>query len=259
MSVLERIVARVRERLDETRRGRPLAAIRREAESSALRASFREAIARPGITLVAEAKRASPSQGILREPYDPTTLARAYEGAGAGALSVLTEPDFFLGSPDDLRRVARATRLPILRKDFVVAEDQVWEARAWGASAVLLIVAALDDARLRALATLAEEVGLGALVEVHSETEGERALEAGARLIGVNNRDLATFTTDLATTDRVARLLPEDVLLVSESGITSRADVLAVERAGADAVLVGESLLKSPDPAHKIAELLGAA
>jgi indole-3-glycerol phosphate synthase len=259
VSVLDRILARVSERLEETRRERPLAAIRREGESAARRASFRAAIAAPGMTIVAEAKRASPSKGILRDPYEPVALARAYESAGAGAISVLTEPDFFLGSPDDLRRVAVATSLPILRKDFTVAEDQIWEARAWGASAVLLIVAALDDSRVRDLAALAGEIGLDALVEVHTEAEAERALYAGARLLGVNNRDLVTFATDLGTTARIARVVPPDARLVSESGISTRADVLAVERAGAHGVLVGETLLRARDPGRKLAELRGDA
>ncbi len=170
---------------------------------------------------------------------------------------MLTEPDFFCGSPADLQSVARASRLPILRKDFVVAEDQVWEARAWGASAILLIVAVLDDARLTALAQLAGECGLSALVEVHTEKEAERALASEARMLGVNNRDLATFTTDLGTTARIARLAPADTLLVSESGIATRDDVLAVEKAGAHAILVGTSLLRSRVPGRKIAELLG--
>lgn len=257
MNVLDRIVVRVRERLDETRRSRPLAMIRREGEQSSPRASFREALRAPGISLIAEAKQASPSKGILRAPYDAAGLARLYEVAGARAISVLTEPEFFRGSEADLRAVAGATRLPILRKDFVVAEDQLWEARAWGASAALLIVAVLEDSHLADLLHIASGASLDALVEVHTETELERALRAGASIVGVNNRDLTTFVTDLGTTGRLARGRAPGMVLVAESGIGSRADVLTVERAGADAMLVGEAILVASDPARKIAELLG--
>jgi indole-3-glycerol phosphate synthase len=254
---LERIVARVRERLEATSRETPLAEVRARAAAAAARPALRAALERPGTAVIAEAKRASPSKGILRDPYDAAELARVYERAGARALSVLTEPEFFLGAPEDLQRVARASALPILRKDFIVSEYQIQEAKAWGASAVLLIVAALELAELRELAAIAAGLDLAALVEVHTEQEAERALAAGARLIGVNNRDLSTFNVDLTTTARVAALVGPEVLLVAESGIFTRRDVLEVERAGAKAVLVGESLLASPDPAKKIHELLG--
>jgi indole-3-glycerol phosphate synthase len=257
VSILEKIVGRVRERLDAAQRETSLGEVRAKAAAAASRPAFRAALERPGTAVIAEAKRASPSKGVLRDPYDAAQLARLYERAGARALSVLTEPEFFLGAPQDLQRVAHATALPILRKDFIVSEYQIQEAKAWGASAVLLIVAMLEIAELRDLAAIAAGLDLAALVEVHTEKETEQALAAGAHLIGVNNRDLSTFTVDLNTTARVAALLPPEVLLVAESGIFTRRDVLEVERAGAKAVLVGESLLVSPDPTKKIHELLG--
>jgi len=257
VSILERILASTRQRLDAAARETPLAEVRARAEAAPARASFRAACAAPRTTIIAEAKRASPSKGVLRDPYDAGDLAVLYERAGARALSVLTEPEFFLGSPEDLRRAAQASPLPILRKDFVVSETQIWEAKAWGASAVLLIVSALDASLLRDLLSLANESGLAALVEAHTEKEAETALAAGADLIGANNRDLATFAVDLQVTARIAALLPSDALLIAESGISSREDVLFVEKSGACAVLVGESLLTSGDPARKIQELLG--
>jgi indole-3-glycerol phosphate synthase len=257
VSILDRIVDSVRTRLEDTRRKVPLADVRRHAEQAPRRPSFREALAAPGTSLIAEAKCASPSRGVLRDPYDPADLARTYEAAGARAMSVLTEPEFFRGSPDHLRAVRDACSLPLLRKDFVVDAYQLWEARAWGASAALLIVAALDDVQLRDLHALTEELGLDALVEAHTEDEADRALGSGARIVGVNNRDLRTFETDRATTARVASRLPDDVLLVSESGIHTRAHVREVEAAGASAVLVGEALVTADDPAARIAELIG--
>jgi indole-3-glycerol phosphate synthase len=252
-------VSRVRVQLEAAARVTPLAEVRALAQAAPPRAPFRAAIARAGTSVIAEAKHASPSKGILRDPYDAAELARLYEEAGARGLSVLTEPEFFMGSGEDLQRAARASTLPILRKDFVVSEYQIQEAKAWGASAVLLIVAVLDAAALRDLSAAAREIGLSALIEVHTEKETETALAAGGDLIGANNRDLSTFTVDLETTARIARLLPPEVLLVSESGIFTRRDVLEVERAGASAVLVGEAILCAADPGKKIQELTGLA
>ncbi len=257
MSILDRIVRKVQERMAARMAERPLADVRQEAEAVPSRPSFRAALDRAGTSLIAEAKAASPSKGMLRDPYDPAELARIYETAGARAMSVLTEPDFFGGAPGHLRAAVDACALPVLRKDFLVEPYQVWEAKAWGASAALLIVAALSDERLRDLRTLLEEIGLDALVEVHTPAEAERALAAGATILGVNNRDLATFETDLGVTARVGSGVPDGVLLVSESGIRSRADVLEVERAGAKAILVGEALVSSDDPAARVRELVG--
>jgi indole-3-glycerol phosphate synthase len=257
MSLLAEIVDSVERRLEETKRERPLARVRADAEAAPRRPPLAAALDAAGTSLIAEAKRRSPSRGVLREPYDAAELALQYVGAGARAVSVLTEPQFFGGSPEDLAAVRDACAAPILRKDFVVDPYQVFEARAWGASAVLLIVASLDDARLADLRSLASELGLDALVEVHTEREAERALAAGAAIVGVNNRDLATFRTDRSTTARIARTLPRGTRVVAESGIANRADVLEVERGGACAVLVGEALVTAPDPAAKVRELLG--
>lgn len=257
MSVLDEIVQRVRERLDDDRRRVPSRRLREEAESRPDPPSFRDALRAPGTSLIAEAKRRSPSRGILRAAFDVRSLARAYEEGGARAMSVLTERDAFEGSPEDLRAACESCALPILRKDFLVDPYQCWEARAWGASAALLIVAALDDATLADLLGLLEELNLAALVEVHSEAEAERALRAEAQVVGINNRDLRTFDVDLRTTARIAASIPADVTVVSESGIASRADVLDVEAAGAHAVLVGESIVTAADPAARIRQLVG--
>jgi indole-3-glycerol phosphate synthase len=256
-----RIVGRVCERLEERRRQHPTERIRAEAERAPVPPDFCAALLRPGTSLIAEIKRRSPTRpdGFLRGTFDPATLAREYESAGARAVSVLTEVDFFGGSPEDLRAVRRSVALPVLRKDFVVDPYQCWEAKAWGASAALLIVAALDDARLRDLHELLGELSLGALVEVHTEAEAERALRLRPALLGVNNRDLATFTTDRGTTRRIAALLPPGTTLVAESGICTRAHVLEAEAAGARAVLVGEALLASGDPGRKVRELTGTS
>jgi len=262
VSVLERIVGRVRERLVERRRELPPARVREEAEAAPAPPSFREALEQPGLSLIAEAKRCSPSrpEGFgARGAYDPAALARGYEAAGARAMSVLTEPDFFGGAPDHLRAARGACGLPLLRKDFLVDPYQCWEARAWGASSALLIVAALEDGALADLHTLLGELGLDALVEVHTEAEAERAMALPSPIVGVNNRDLATFTTDRSTTARIARLLPAGTPLVSESGIATRDHVRELEAAGATGILVGEVLLAAPDPGRKVRELLGTA
>jgi indole-3-glycerol phosphate synthase len=262
MSVLERIVGTVRDRLAETRKAVPESALRDRAGSAAgaPAPSFRAAIAAGGTSLIAEAKRRSPSRpdGFGPAGYDPAELARRYERAGARAMSVLTEPDFFGGSGGHLEAARGACGLPLLRKDFVVDVYQCWEAKAWGASAALLIVAALDDAELADLHAALTGLGLDALVEVHTEGEAERALRLGDAIVGVNNRDLTTFVTDRATTSRIAALLPPGALLVAESGISTRAHVEEMERAGAAGVLVGEAIVGAPDPEAKVRELVGA-
>jgi indole-3-glycerol phosphate synthase len=255
--VLPAILADVRHRLKEAQRAIPAVEVRRQAEESPDPVSFVAAVDRRGTSVIAEAKRASPSRGVLLDPYDPVELARAYKRGGARALSVLTERDHFAGSGADLQAVARETDLPVLRKDFLVDAYQCWEARAWGASAALLIVAVLEKGALADLHALLTELQVTPLVEVHTEAEAERALNAGVEVIGVNNRDLSTFRTDLSVTERVGAMLPEGVRVVSESGIASREDVLRVERVGASAVLVGEALVTAPDPVGCLAELTG--
>lgn len=204
------------------------------------------------VSLIAECKRRSPGAGDIRPGLDPVTLTTGYEAAGASALSVLTDATYFGGSLDDLRAVSEATRIPVLRKDFTLDPLQVIEARGAGADAVLLIVRILDDHALQLLHSEAGALGMGALVEVHDAHELERALRVGAALIGVNNRDLATFTTDLDTTVRLLEQVPNDVVVVSESGIRDRGDVEVLGQAGVDAILVGESLLRAELPADAV-------
>ncbi len=213
------------------------------------------AVRRETVALIAEIKRASPSRGILLADFDPVALATIYAANGAAAISVLTDERFFGGDLAHLTAVRAAVSVPVLRKDFVLDPYQVYEARAAGADAVLLIVAALDDARLADLHALVTELGMAALVEVNEETELARALALGAPLIGVNNRDLRTFTVDLATTERLAGLLPEGVTLVAESGIFTVDDVWRMGAAGAHAVLVGEALVTASDVGERVREL----
>ncbi len=206
--------------------------------------------------LIAEVKKASPSAGVIAEHFDPEAIARRYEEAGAHALSVLTDEQFFKGSLAYLTKVRATVSLPVLRKDFILHEAQIYEAAVAGADAILLIVAALDQARLEALYREAETCQLDALVEVHTREELERALEIGAMLIGINNRNLATFEVDLKTTEELSEEVPEGVVLVSESGLKTRADSQRVFDAGCNAILVGESLMRAADVAQGAAELL---
>jgi indole-3-glycerol phosphate synthase len=217
------------------------------------------------LALIAEIKKASPSAGIICPDFDPVRIAREYQAAGASCLSVLTDEKFFQGSLDYLKRVRGAVRLPLLRKDFIIDERQILEAIEWGADAILLIVAILDDRQLKQLHDLATGAGLAVLVEVHDEEELERALALRAELIGVNNRNLKTFKVDLATTERLAVWvrsstldLANPPLLVAESGIHTRADVERLRKCGAGAMLVGESLMKQGDIQAKVRELLGS-
>ena len=213
------------------------------------------------VALIAEVKKASPSAGVICADFDPVRIAKEYEAAGASCLSVLTDEKFFQGSLDYLKQIRAAVKLPLLRKDFIIDERQILEATQWGADAILLIVAILSDTKLKRFHDLATQAGLAALVEVHDEMELERALAIGARLIGVNNRDLKTFQVDLATTEKLAAKAfavrtDGELLLVAESGIKKRADVERLGRAGAHAILVGESLMRG-DIRSKIADLVG--
>ena len=213
------------------------------------------------VALIAEVKKASPSAGVICADFDPVRIAKQYEAAGASCLSVLTDEKFFQGSLDYLKQIRAAVKLPLLRKDFIIDERQILEAVQWGADAILLIVAILADAQLKHFHDLAAQAGLAVLVEVHDAEELQRALALDARLIGVNNRDLKTFKVDLATTEKLAAKAfaarsRDDLLLVAESGIHTRAEVERVARAGAGAILVGESLMRG-DIAQKAAELIG--
>lgn len=266
MTILDRILERTRADVERRKVSTPPA--RLEAACAAappprdFAAAIRRASAAPRrqgwIRIIAEVKKASPSRGVIREDFDPVTLAQEYEKAGAHGISVLTDAPFFQGSLQDLAAVRDAVALPILRKDFHVEAYQVWEARAAGADAVLLIAATLADPALRELLALSRALSLTALVEVHTGDELERALAAGAQVIGINNRNLATFEVTLDTTFALLPRVPPDRVLVSESGIGTAEDVRRLAEAGADAVLVGEGLLRHADVGAALRRLAGA-
>jgi indole-3-glycerol phosphate synthase len=257
MTILDEILAHKRTEVAaaKERLGPGALAARAEAYTEPLR-GFRSALERaPAPAVIAEVKRRSPSKGEIRPDFEPVGCARAYARGGAAALSVLTDERYFGGHLDFLAPIRRAVPLPLLRKDFTIDAYQVDEARVAGADAVLLIVAALEPARLAALRERAAALGLDALVEVHDERELDQALAAGADLVGVNNRDLRTFVTDLTVTERLAARAPAGVFLVAESGIAKPADVARLAKAGARAFLVGESLMREPEPGEALRRL----
>jgi indole-3-glycerol phosphate synthase len=257
MSVLDRIVAYKREEVAARKRERSLAALEREAVAAEAPRGFLAALERSAPALIAEIKKASPSKGLIRPDFDPAALARAYESGGAACLSVLTDAPSFQGHEDFLIEARRACALPALRKDFMIDPWQIAESRVIGADAILIIMAAVDDTLARELAGAAAAFGMDALVEVHDEREMERALAIGAKLIGINNRSLATFHVDLDVTERLSLRVPRDVLLVSESGIFGHGDIVRLQRTGARAFLVGESLMRQEDVAAATRSLLG--
>ncbi|MBI2907589.1 MAG: indole-3-glycerol phosphate synthase TrpC [Chloroflexi bacterium] len=252
---LDDIVADRRREVATARVSRPL----RELETLAFRQAkpldFAGALQDNGVRLIAEAKKASPSKGLLVPNFDPVGLARVYAENGAAAISVLTEERYFQGSLGYLSAIRQAVALPLLRKDFIFDPYQVWETRACGADALLLIAAILNDEKLRGLLDLSRDLGMECLVEVHDETELERALGLGAQVIGINNRDLRTFKVDLATTHRLASRIPPGRVIVSESGIKSREDIDLMRGWGVHAILVGEALVTAQDVAAKVREL----
>jgi indole-3-glycerol phosphate synthase len=261
-TVLDRILARTAADVAVRKASVPFAVLEQRASNRAKPLSFRQAIDVPGTSVIAEFKRASPSRGRFPVEIEPTHVVSEYLDGGSAALSVLTDEPFFQGSMADLTVasiVAHERNAPVLRKDFILDEYQLIESLAIGADAVLLIVGALDDSSLKDLLAKARAYGLDALVEVHDEAEMQRAIEAGAEIIGVNNRDLRTFEVDLKTTERISSLLPYSAVLVGESGIFTREDVLRLEAAGVDAVLVGESLIVAPNRAEAIRQLRGEA
>jgi indole-3-glycerol phosphate synthase len=266
VTILDRILERTRVDVAAREAAVPLAALEARCRALPPPRDFAGAVRRPdgmgarragNIRVIAECKKGSPSRGVIRADFRPADLARAYAAAGASAISVLTDGPFFQGSLEDLAAVRAAVELPILRKDFHVAPYQLWEARAAGADALLLIVAALSAEALSALLSLSRELGLAALVEVHDADDLQAALDAGATLVGVNNRDLRTFAVSLETTFRLLDRVPADVVLVSESGIGAPAEVARLAAAGADAILVGEGLLRHADVGQALHRLLG--
>jgi indole-3-glycerol phosphate synthase len=269
-SILDRIVADLRPVREREKQAEPEAVLREGMAEFDAQWSLSSAIERPrgaaqpagAMQLIAEIKKASPSKGVLADTLDPVAIARAYADGGATGISVLTEPNYFQGSLEHLRNVRRTldaelpgARPSLLRKDFTVEPYEVLQARAYGADNVLLIVAMLELSLLKDLLACAEEHGLDALVEVHTEAEAAQAVEAGARLYGINNRDLHTFAVDLAVTERIRPMLPPDAIVVGESGVHIRGDVERLQRAGVRALLVGEAFMTAPDIPSKMAEL----
>jgi indole-3-glycerol phosphate synthase len=258
---LLRAIVAATQKITETRRDQePLSVLERRAAARTPQGSrFEAALGMVGrVNVIAECKRRSPSRGVLAAQYDPVSIAKKYQTGGAAAISVLTEPTFFDGALAHLEAVRAAVDLPLLRKDFVVDDYQLLEARAAGADAVLLIVAALEQSQLVRLQSRAWDLGLAALVEVHDEDELARAVESGARLIGVNNRNLRTLAVDVSASDRLAAKMPAGVVGVSESGLQTRGDLERLVAAGYRAFLIGERFMTDPDPARAIADLIGA-
>ncbi len=259
-NILQQIVEQKRKRVEELKRGTPLderSVVRPAACRPSTHRPFFSVLDRTDrINFIAEIKRASPSRGMLREHVDPAELSIAYESHGAAAISVLTEEKYFLGSLEVLKTVTESVACPVLRKDFIFDPYQVLEAAATGADAILLIVAILDSPLLSSLLATADRVGLNCLVEVHNLAELEQALKCGSQIVGINNRDLKTLKVDLQATLQLAPHVPDNVLLVSESGISTADDVRLLREAGADAFLVGEHFMKSPDPGKALRELM---
>ncbi|MFC2031318.1 indole-3-glycerol phosphate synthase TrpC [Chloroflexota bacterium] len=256
-TILDEIICWKRSEIERCTAALPAHAVQVEAAQASDPRDFAAALSQSGVSLIAEVKKASPSKGLLRPHLDPVALAREYEACGASAVSVLTDEHFFQGSLDHLRAVRRSINLPVLCKDFVLDPYQVYRARASGADAILLIVAALSDGDLRSLYQLVRELGMAALVEVHNAVQLEQALRIDPRIIGVNNRNLRTFEVNLETTARLRPLVADSVILVAESGIKTRADVEWLATIGADAILVGEVLVRAADVGYKVRELVG--
>ena len=258
--MLEKIVAKTEERLVESKRNKPLSQLKEEVSKLDINDDFpfKEALKDPEIAIIAEVKKASPSKGLIAEDFDYIKIAKDYEQAGASAISVLTEPYFFKGSNDYLKEIAENVSIPILRKDFTIDEYMIWEAKSLGASAILLIVSILDDVQLKRYLDLAHDLGLSAIVETHDEDEIRTAIGAGAEIIGVNNRNLADFTVDINNSVNLRRLVSDDVLFISESGIKTAEDVRRLKENNVDAVLIGETLMRSDDKKSMILELKNA-
>ena len=254
--MLDKIIAAKKEEVRRRKKTVPLPAVKERIARQKPPLDFAGALSGDRIRLIAEVKQASPSRGVLRSNFDPVGLARSYARGGAAAISVLTETSYFKGRLDHLGAIREAVELPLLRKDFIFAPYQVYESRAWGANALLLIVAVLSPAQLEELISLSHDLGLKCLVEVHNESEVERALLTEAEVIGINNRDLNTFAIDIDTTRRLRPLIPPRRIVVSESGILSRSDVEKLIQWKVNAVLVGEALVTAGDVGAKMRELL---
>ena len=244
-NILEKIVESTKKRIAECR-GRP-ACLPFPETATPIEFPFESALKKPGISFICEVKKASPSKGIIVEDFPYLQIAKEYEEAGASAISVLTEPEFFKGSSKYLQEISGEVKIPTLRKDFIIDEFQIYEAKFLGASAVLLICAILENETLKKYIELAHSLGLSALVETHDEQEVENAISAGARIIGINNRNLKTFEVDLQTTKNLCKLIPNSIIKVSESGIKTKEDMRFLKECGVDAVLIGESFMLAKD------------
>jgi indole-3-glycerol phosphate synthase len=258
MTILDEIVAKRKERLKEEKAALPLVdlkALLADMHPDRIR-NFRASLRGPFVRIIAEIKRASPSQGTLREIFDPRSLAQDYAGGGAAAISVLTEEEYFQGSLVHLRRARSHMALPVMRKDFLTEPYQIYQARLFRADALLLIATILEDHELQELLDVTHQLGMEALVETHDEADMEKALGVGARVIGINNRNLKTMQIDLAQTERLARMVPPDVVLVSESGIHGKDDIARLAQAGVDAVLIGTMLMKADLPGSVLRKLI---
>ncbi len=255
--ILQKIVENKREEVARQKEIVPLGELRQMIADRPPTRDFAGAIRDRGCAVIAEVKRSSPSKGRIREDFDPVGIAGIYEDNSASAISILTERKFFEGSAAYIPQIGRTVHLPLLRKDFIIDPYQINETRVLGADALLLIARLLEASKLRDFIGLASELGLAALVEAHDEEDVEKAVSSGARIVGINNRDLETFRTDLAVSIRLARRIPRDVTVVSESGINSRSDIVKLMEAGIHAFLVGESLMREKDVGKKLRELLG--
>lgn len=256
MTILDRLADYAKERVCEAKQATPLSAVRRQAESLPKGVfAFEKALKKPGISFICECKKASPSKGLIAPDFPYVRIAKDYEAAGADCISVLTEPNWFLGSDDYLREIATAVSIPCLRKDFTVDEYMIYEAKLLGASAVLLICSILSETQINEYIDICDGLGLSALVEAHDEQEVNTAIRSGAQIIGVNNRNLKDFSVDTDNSARLRELIPQDVVFVSESGVKGAEDVKRLCDIGVDAVLIGEALMKAPDKKAKLAEL----
>lgn len=257
--ILDQIIASRKKQVELLKTQQTIEELERQIEESSLEHySFKEVLIakKKEIHIIAEVKKASPSKGLICEHFEPVKIAKAYEMGGAAAISVLTEPSFFQGCNEYLTKIKENVKLPLLRKDFIIDEIQIYEARAIGADGILLIVAALTDEKLKAYLKKAKQLGLDALVETHDEEEVKRALAVGAEIIGVNNRDLRNFEVRLETSERLSALIPKDKVFVSESGVHTKDDVKRLNRVGAQALLIGESVVKADDPVKALRHLM---
>ena len=258
MNILEEIAEKTTERIRKEKEEIPLSTVRSAAEKRRFGAPdflFEKALKKPGVSFICEVKKASPSKGIIAEDFPYLDIARSYEAAGADAISCLTEPFYFLGRDAYLQEISASVSIPVLRKDFTIDEYMIYQAKAFGASAVLLICAILDNVQLKAFGELAQDLGLDALVEAHDEWEVDRALNLEAKIVGVNNRNLHDFTVDMENSVRLRKMAPENTVFVSESGIKTSKDIRILYQNRVDAVLIGENLMRSPDKKAALEEL----